>query len=43
MIEFNHPSEGEQKQAEGLRNWMMHLRELSGVYEVAAHIYELMV
>jgi len=46
VTEFNHPEgskESEEKQAEGLRDWMTRLRELSAVYGVeAAHIYELM-
>jgi hypothetical protein len=46
VTEFNHPEgskESEEKQAQGLRDWMTRLRKLSAVYDLeAAHIYELM-
>ena len=46
MTEFNHPlgsSEGEMPQAEGIRHWMVRLKDLSAAYNVkGAFIYELL-
>jgi hypothetical protein len=46
VTEFNHPrgsESGLQQQADGLKRWMLRLRELQATYNVeAAHIYELL-